>query len=75
MMRDLLIQQGLHKLLDVGAKKSHIMKVEKWADLDERASSTIRLNLSDDVVHIIIDEDTACVDKVEKPIYIQNADK
>ena len=58
-MRDLLIQQGLHKVLDADAKKPDTMKAEDWADLDERAASAIRLHLSDDVVNNIIDEDTA----------------
>jgi len=57
-MRDMLIQQGLHKVLDVDAKKPDTMKAEDWADLDERAASTIRLHLSDDVVNNIIDEET-----------------
>ncbi|XP_070047523.1 14-3-3-like protein GF14 iota [Nicotiana tomentosiformis] len=41
-MRDLLIQQGLHKVLDVDTKKSDTMKAEDWADLDAKASSAIR---------------------------------
>jgi hypothetical protein len=44
-MRDLLVQQGLHKALDGKRKKPASMTNEEWEDLDARALSTIQLCL------------------------------
>ena len=59
-MKDLLIQQGLHKALGGKSKKPESMKLEDWEEMDEKAASAIILHLTDDVVNNIIDEDSAC---------------
>uniref|UniRef100_A0A2N9IT84 CCHC-type domain-containing protein n=1 Tax=Fagus sylvatica TaxID=28930 RepID=A0A2N9IT84_FAGSY len=44
-MKDLLIQQGVHKALLGKAKKPEKMSDENWEEMDEKAASAIRLNL------------------------------
>ncbi|KAH0773397.1 hypothetical protein KY290_010534 [Solanum tuberosum] len=51
-MRDLLIQQGLHKALGGKSKNPESMTPEYWEEMDEKAASAIRLPLIDDVVNI-----------------------
>lgn len=51
-MRDLLIQQGLHKALGGKSKNPESMTPEDWEEIDEMAASAIRLPLTDDVVNI-----------------------
>ena len=43
-MKDLLIQQGVHKALLGKEKKPEQVNDEKWVEMDEKAASTIRLN-------------------------------
>ena len=52
-MKDLLIQQGVHKAFRGKEKKPKTMKDEKWVEMDEKAASTICLNLGDEVMHTI----------------------
>ena len=54
-MKDLLIQQGVHKALLGKEKKLETMKDVKWVEMDEKAVSTIRLNLGDEVIHNILE--------------------
>lgn len=49
-MKDLLIQQGIHKALQGKLNKS---KYDKWVvwKIYEKANSAIHLNLSNEVIH------------------------
>ena len=58
-MKDLLIQQGVHKALLGKEKKPETMKDVEWVEIDEKAASTIRLNLGDKVIHNILEAKTA----------------
>ena len=58
-MKDLLIQQGVHKALLGNEKKLEKMKDEECVEMDEKAASTIRLNLDDEVIHNILESKTA----------------
>ena len=57
-MRDLLVQQGLHKALASKTKKPTGMTNEDWEGLDARALDTIRLCLVDEVLFNIVGEET-----------------
>ena len=57
-MKDLLIQQGVHKALLRKKKKPETMKGEEWIEMDEKAASTIRLNLGDEIIHNILEVKT-----------------
>ena len=57
-MKDLLIQQGVHKALLGKEKKQEMMKDEEWVEMNEKAASTIRLNLADKVIHNILEAKT-----------------
>ena len=58
-MKDLLIQQGVHKALLGKEKKSKTMKDVEWVEMDEKETSAIRLNLGDEVIHNILEAKTA----------------
>lgn len=58
-MKDLLIQQSLHKALLGKEKKPTTMTDTEWEEMDEKAASAIRLNLSDEVIHNVLNADTA----------------
>ena len=58
-MKDLLIQQGVHKALLGKEKKLETMKDVEWVEMDEKATSNIRLNLGDEVIHNILEAKTA----------------
>ena len=53
-MKDLLIQQGVHKALLGKEKKPETMKDVEWVEMDEKVASAIRLNLGDEVIHNIL---------------------
>ena len=53
-MKDLLIQQGVHKALLGKEKKLETMKDVEWVEMDEKAASAIHLNLGDEVIHNIL---------------------
>ena len=53
-MKDLLIQQGVHKALLGKEKKLETMKDVEWVEMDEKAASAIRLNLGDEIIHNIL---------------------
>ena len=55
-MRDLLVQQGLQRVLDEKRKIPLTMTDGEWEDLDAKALSTIHLCLVDDVLFNIIGE-------------------
>ena len=57
-VRDLLVQQGLHKALDGVTKKPTSMSNSDWEDLDARALSTVRLCLANEVLFNIVGEST-----------------
>ena len=54
-MKDLLIQQGVHKALLGKEKKPKMMKDVEWVEMDEKVASAICLNLGDDVIHNILE--------------------
>ena len=58
-VRDLLVQQGLHKALDGATKKPATITTSDWEDLDARALNTIWLCLADEVVFNIVEEPTS----------------
>ena len=57
-MKDILIQQGVHKALLGKEKKLKTMKDVDWVEMDEKVASTIRLNLGDEVIHNILEAKT-----------------
>jgi hypothetical protein len=57
-MKDLLVQQGLHKAFIDKKKRPTSMTDEVWENLDSRALSTICLGLADEVLFNIIGEET-----------------
>jgi hypothetical protein len=59
-MKDLLIQQRVYKALLGKAKKPEMMDNDVWEEMDVKVASAIYLNLSDKVIHNVID-----VEKVE----------
>eukprot|EP00253_Pinus_taeda_P018596 PITA_18596 len=58
-MHDLLVQHGVAKALLGKAKHPYNITDSKWAEMDERAISAIRLCLADDVLFNIVLETTA----------------
>ena len=54
-MKDLLIQQGVHKALLGKEKKPEMMKDVERVEMDEKAASAIRLYLGDKVIHNILE--------------------
>jgi len=58
-VRDLLVQQELHKALDGVKKKPIGMTDLDWEDLDAQALSTIKLCLADEVLFNIVEETSA----------------
>ena len=57
-MKDLLIQQGVHKALLGKEKKPEMMKDVEWVKMDEKKASAIHLNLGDEVIHNILEAKT-----------------
>ena len=57
-MKDLLIQQGVHKALLGKEKKPETMKDVEWVEMDEKKASAICLNLGDEVIHNILEAKT-----------------
>ena len=57
-MKDLLIQQGVHKSLLRKEKNPEKLKDEEWVEMDEKAASVIHLNLGDEVIHNILEAKT-----------------
>ena len=57
-MKDLLIQQGVHKALLGKEKKPETMKDVEWVKMDEKKASAIHLNLGDEVIHNILEAKT-----------------
>jgi hypothetical protein len=55
-IKDLLIQQGVHKALLGKTKKLKKMENDAWEEIDAKAASAIHLNLSEEVIHNVIDE-------------------
>ena len=58
LMKDLLIQQGVHKALLRKKKKPEMIKDVEWVEMDEKAASTICLNLGDEVSRNILEAKT-----------------
>jgi hypothetical protein len=58
-MKDLLIQQGVHKALLGKAKKPEKMENDVWEEMDVKVTSAIHLNLSNKVIHNVIDVEKA----------------
>ena len=56
-MKDLLIQQKVHKALSGKSKMLETMKEFEWEEMEETAASAIRINLSDEVLNNINVED------------------
>ena len=57
-MKDLLIQQGVHKALLGKEKKPETMKDVEWVEMDEKVASAICLKLGDEVIHNILEAKT-----------------
>ena len=57
-MKDIPIQQGVHKSLLRKEKKPEKLKDEEWVEMDEKAASAIHLNLGDEVIHNILEAKT-----------------
>jgi hypothetical protein len=57
-MHDLLVQQGLHKVLVGKSKKLANMIDEDHEDFDARVLSTIQLCFANDILFNIVEEDT-----------------
>ena len=57
-MKDIPIQQGVHKSLLRKEKKPEKLKDEEWVEMDEKAASTIHLNLGNEVIHNILEAKT-----------------
>ena len=66
LMKDLLIQQKVHKALSCKSKIPETMKKAELEDKDEIAANAIRLILSDEVVNNINVEDCTTVKKMWK---------
>jgi hypothetical protein len=58
-MKNLLIQQGVHKALLGMEKKSEKIENDVWEEMDVKAANAIPFNLSDEVIHNVIDEENA----------------
>ena len=58
LMKDLLIQQGVHKALLRKKKKPEMIKDVEWVEMDEKAASAICLNLGDEVSRNILEAKT-----------------
>jgi len=67
-VRDLLVQQGLHKVLDEENKKPYSMTTSDWEDLGAQALSTIMLCMADEVLFNIVEESAmaSLCEKLEK---------
>eukprot|EP00253_Pinus_taeda_P019972 PITA_19972 len=63
-VRDLLVQQGLHKALDEETKKPTTMIDSDWENLDARALSVIRLCLADEVLFNIVEKEIKMYDNI-----------
>ena len=76
-MKDLLIQQGVHKALLGKEKKPKTMKDVEWVEMDEKAASTIRLNLGDEVIHNILEakDRKGGLGKTRKSLYEKESDE
>ncbi|KAA8532185.1 hypothetical protein F0562_006673 [Nyssa sinensis] len=57
-MKDLLIQQGVHMALEGKAKKPEKMSNDTWVEMDEKETTSIRLNMFDELIHNMINVDT-----------------
>ena len=58
-MYDLLVQQGVAKVLMGKSKQPYNITDDEWDEMDERVVSAIRLCLADDVLFNIVSEKTA----------------
>ena len=58
-MKNLLIQQEIHKVLLGKANKPEKIKNDAWEEMDVKAANAIHLNLSDEVIHNVINEENA----------------
>jgi hypothetical protein len=58
-MKDILIQQGVNKTLFGKAKKHQKTENSEWKEMDAKAINAICLNLSDEVIHNVVDEENA----------------
>ena len=58
-MKALLVQHGLHKTLQGKSSKPAGTSNENWEKMDRKATNTIQLCLADEVMHNVMDEETA----------------
>ena len=54
----LLVQHGLHKILQKKSEKLAGMLDENWEELDLKMASTIQLCLADEAIYNMMDEET-----------------
>ena len=76
-MKDLLIQQGVHKALLGKERKPETMKDVEWIEMDKKAASTICLNLGDEVIHNILEakDRKGGLGKTRKSLYEKESDE
>ena len=55
-MKDLLIQQKVHKALSSKSKMPETKKEAQWEEMDETTASVIRLDLTDEVLNINVED-------------------
>ena len=65
-MKDLLIQQKVHKALFGKSKIPKTMKEAEWEEMDKTTASAIQLNLSDEVLNNINVEDCTTAEEIWK---------
>ena len=63
-MKDLLIQQKVHKALSSKSKMLETMKEAEREEMDETAANAIRLNLQDEVLNNINVEDCTVAEEI-----------
>ena len=56
-VKELLVQQGLHKTLQGKSAKPAGTSNEDWKEIDLKAASTIQLCLADEVMYNVMDEE------------------
>ncbi|KAI8538560.1 hypothetical protein RHMOL_Rhmol09G0113400 [Rhododendron molle] len=67
-VKDILVQQGLARVLKGKDTKPATMKDDEWEELESRCVSTIRLCIADNTINHVMDEDLASAlgEKLEK---------
>ena len=67
-MKDLLVQQKVHKVLSGKSKMLETIKEVEWGDMEKTTANEIRLNLSDEVLNNINLEDCTTTEEIMKKL-------